>query len=236
MNQGISIIPITSSEYPNTLKRNLKYNSPVLLYVKGDESLLNAESIAIVGSRNASPVSLEFTKSIAKLASEKGQVVVSGFAKGVDKQALDSALESGGRSIIVLPQGISTFKTGMKTYYQQINSGSVLVLSTFHPNAPWSVECAMARNATIYGLANSIYAAQSDYKGGTWAGVIDGLRKGRTVYVRKPNEAEVNANNQLIEKGAIPVNMSGEVFQPKEENSESIIEGEPQLFNDDDFH
>jgi DNA processing protein len=208
--QGYELIPITSSEYSKTLKQNLKAtHSPALLYVKGNKQILHEKSIAIVGSRAAEGKSLEFTDNIAKLASKEFKVVVSGFAKGVDKQALDSAIKYKGQSIIVLPQGITTFSSGFKTYYKQIVDGDVLVLSTFHPKAVWSAGLAMARNPIIYGLADEIFVAESSEKGGTWSGVIDGLRKGRKIFVRNPEPNEKNANILLIQKGAIAVDYNG---------------------------
>ncbi len=209
-NKGYEFIPITSPEYSKTLKENLKAaHAPALLYVKGNKQIMQEKSIAIVGSRNASDKSLEFTDNIAKLASKEYKVVVSGFAKGVDKQALDSAINYKGQSIIVLPQGIMTFGSGFKKYYKQIVDGDVLVLSTFFPKAPWKAELAMARNPIIYGLASEIYVAESSDKGGTWSGVVDGLRKNRKIYVRKPDANENNANNLLIQKGAIAVDFNG---------------------------
>ncbi len=209
-NQGFEIIPITSPEYSKTLKANLKSaHAPAVLYVKGNKKILEEKSIAIVGSRDASETAIKFTDNIAKLASKEFKVVVSGFAKGVDKQALDSAINCKGQSIIVLPQGIMTFSSGFKNYYKQIIDGDVLVLSTFFPQAPWKAELAMARYPIIYGLAGEIYVAESAEKGGTWAGVVDGLRKGRKIYVRNPELNEKNANNLLIQKGAIPVDFNG---------------------------
>jgi DNA processing protein len=179
------------------------------LYIKGNKQILHEKSIAIVGSRAAEETSLKFTDNIAKLASNDFKVVVSGFAKGVDKQALDSAIKYKGQSIIVLPQGITTFSSGFKTYYKQIVDGDVLALSTFHPKAVWSAGLAMARNPIIYGLADEIYVAESSEKGGTWSGVIDGLRKGRKIFVRQTESYEKNANSLLIQKGAIAVNYNG---------------------------
>ncbi len=209
LDQGFDIIPVTSQEYSPTLKSNLKYSSPIVLYTKGNKQILHEKSIAIVGSRNANDNSLKFTDNVAKKASIEYKVVVSGFAKGVDKQALDSALAYKGQSIIVLPQGITTFSSGIKKYYKQIVGGDVLVLSTFHPKLPWSVDLAMARNSIIYGLASEIYAAQSDDKGGTWSGVTEGLKKGRKVYVRVPEKKEKCANKILISMGAAPVDIEG---------------------------
>ena len=119
---------------------------------------------------------------------------VSGFAKGVDKQALDSAINYKGQSIIVLPQGIMTFGSGFIKYYKQIVDGDVLLLSTFFPKAPWKAELAMARNPIIYGLADEIYVSESSDKGGTWSGVVDGLRKNRKIYVRQTDLYENTAN------------------------------------------
>jgi DNA processing protein len=210
LSQGYELLPITSPQYSKTLKQNLKTtHSPPLVYIKGNKQILNEKSIAIVGSRAAEGKSLEFTDNIAKLASKDFKVVVSGFAKGVDKQALDSAIKYKGQSIIVLPQGITTFNSGFKTYYKQIVDGDVLVLSTFHPKAPWSTGLAMARNPIIYGLADEIFVAESSEKGGTWSGVIDGLKKGRKIFVRQPEPTEKNANSLLIEKGAIAVDNYG---------------------------
>lgn len=210
ISQGFEIIPINSKAFSNTLKQNLKVkHTPPIIYAKGNKQLLLENSIAIVGSRKASKTALEFTNSIAKKAVGEYKVVVSGFAKGVDRQALDSALKYNGQSIIVLPQGITTFKSGFKKYYREIVEGNLLVLSTFHPKSKWSVGLAMARNPIIYGLANEIYVAESDLKGGTWEGAQDGLKKGRLIYVRAPLPKEKNGNLTLIEGGAIGVDLKG---------------------------
>lgn len=237
--QGFELIPIVSPEFSKTLKGNLKAaHSPAVLYVKGNKIILEEKSIAIVGSRDASEVALKFTDNIAKLASKEYKVVVSGFAKGVDKQALDSAINYKGQSIIVLPQGIMTFGSGFKKYYSQIINGDVLVLSTFFPKAPWRAELAMARNPIIYGLADEIYVAESSEKGGTWSGVIDGLRKGRKIFVRKPETTETNANLLLISMGATPVDFDGREL-PKTYDTipvtEAIIVSEPNTKDNLEF-
>jgi predicted Rossmann fold nucleotide-binding protein DprA/Smf involved in DNA uptake len=224
-NNGIEVVPVISQDYSKTLKENLKKSAPVVLYIKGNKQIMQENTIAIVGSRDASDKSLAFTDNIAKRASKEYRVVVSGFAKGVDKQALDSAIACKGQSIIVLPQGILTFETGFKTYYKQIIDGDVLVLSIFHPNATWGKELAMARNPIIYGLAKEIYVAESkpstnrqgkETKGGTYAGVMDGLKKGRKIFVRKTDHSEKNDNNYLIQNGAVAVDFDGNEIAPKE--------------------
>jgi predicted Rossmann fold nucleotide-binding protein DprA/Smf involved in DNA uptake len=226
LNEGYEIIPITSPDYSPSLKSNLKAShSPVILYIKGNKQLLKDGSVAIVGSREAADISLRFTDNIARMAVQHHKVVVSGFAKGVDRRALDSSIAANGQSIIVLPQGILTFSSGFREYYRQIVSGKVLVLSTFLPKAAWQRELAMARNPIIYGLANEIYVAESGEQGGTWAGVIDGLRKKRRIFVRQPDSYEHNANALLIRKGAIPVDLEGKQLELTVDDG-LVMEGE----------
>jgi len=210
--QGFELITFDSTKYPTTLKNNLKKKySPPLLYVKGDTQLFFEDKVAIVGSRNVGDKGVEFTKRIARKCTSEHKVIVSGYAKGVDKIALETVIENNGRGIVVLPQGIMTFKSGFKKLYEYIIDGKVLVVSTSHPKAEWSVSLAMRRNTYIYGLAEEIYVAESDHKGGTWSGVIDGLRKGRRIFVRKAAPDEKCANNELIAKGVIAVDEFGDV-------------------------
>jgi len=123
-----------------------------------------------------------------------------------------------------LPQGILTFQSGFKKYYKSIVNGDLLVLSTFFPKAGWDVGLAMARNAYIYGLAREIYVAETDSKGGTWEGAMDGLRRHRTVYVRIPEPGEKNANQKLIDLGAVPVDMDGNIRRDVAESSGELFE------------
>lgn len=223
-NQGYELIPLIHSDYSPILKYNLKLTySPPLLYIKGNKELLKKHSVAIVGSRDASEISLKFTENIAKKALENDEVIVSGFARGVDRTALNSALKYKGESIIVLPQGIMTFESGFKNYYKPILDGKILVLSVFHPQVHWNVKLAMARNPVIYGLAEKIYVAEASSRGGTYQGVIDGLRRGRKIYIRIPAENENNANKEILNiDGTIPVDMFGKEMEPIKKTTDSI--------------
>ena len=214
-NRGFSLIDfLDDKRYPPLLKKNLDYKyCPSMIYTYGNTDLFYEPSVSIVGSRSASDVALTFTENIAKIATKDMKVVVSGFAKGVDRKSLDATLENHGKAIIVLPQGILTADKITKDYYTQINQGEVLVISAFYPSGPWSVAYAMARNAYIYGLGEEIYVAESSTKGGTWSSAIDGLRKGRNVFVRNPSKTEKNGNIHLIQKGCTPIDIDGSVVE-----------------------
>ena len=104
-----------------------------------------------------------------------------------------------------------------------------MVISTYHPKVPWSVGLAMDRNKIIYGLAKEIYAAESSDSGGTWEGVLDGIKRGRKVFVRFATVDEKNANNYLIGKGAVPVDMTGKIIEKDKITLTSVQESETQL-------
>jgi len=65
----------------------------------------------------------------------------------------------------------------------------------------------------IYGLASEIYVAETDSKGGTWEGAMNGLKRQRKIYIRMPEPDEKNANQKLITLGAIPVNKDGVIIK-----------------------
>ena len=94
LKQGFQIIPINEKAYSPVLKKNLGIKfAPPLLYVKGNTKLLHEPSVAIVGSRNASQKAMEFADRVAQKCTYQYRSVVSGFAKAVDKQALDSTIK-----------------------------------------------------------------------------------------------------------------------------------------------
>ena len=82
------------------------------------------------------------------------------------------------------------------------------------------------------GLAEDIYVAESSEKGGTWSGVIDGLRKGRKILVRQPEQTEKNANKLLIQKGAVSVDFNGNELDKSYETNISdtlSVVNEPEI-------
>ncbi|MHC1603112.1 MAG: DNA-processing protein DprA [Candidatus Syntropharchaeales archaeon] len=222
---GVELVSFDSPKYPQTLKDNLgsKY-SPPLLYTKGNTQLFLDNKVAIVGSRDVSDKGVEFTKQIAKKCRFENKVIISGYARGVDRIALEAAIENNGRGIVILPQGIMTFKSGFKRLYRYIIDGRVLVISTYPPKAGWSVGLAMGRNVYIYGLSEEIYVAESDNKGGTWSGAVDGLRKGRKIFVRRATSEEKCANNELIAKGAIAVDELGNEVKSMRNLSTKLVQ------------
>jgi DNA processing protein len=101
---GNGIVTLADPGYPKTLLEIS--DPPPLLYVKGNAGLLNAPSLAIVGSRNATPQGIATAESFARTLSEAGLTIVSGLALGIDAAAHRGALCGQGSSIAVVGTGL----------------------------------------------------------------------------------------------------------------------------------
>jgi DNA processing protein len=207
-NDHIHMMTVLDPEYPTRLKSALTRSQiPSVLFYAGDLTILERQTIAIIGSRNASEVSLDFTRNIAQYFAEHGANVISGNARGVDRIAYEGVIHSHGYTTVVLPHGVrKVSKTQMRDLHQGIDAGKVLLMSQFQPDAPWLVSRAMDRNNVVTGLAQVVIVAESDSKGGTWEGANGALKQGRSLYVRHTPSSDILAGNELlIKKGGIPL-------------------------------
>ncbi len=202
--RAITILTALDAHYPRVLKATLQsaYLPPILFYT-GNLQLLEHMTIAIIGSRKASELSLAFTRVAACYLAEHNANVISGYARGVDRAAYDGATSTDGGTTVVLPHGIHMLsKAQMTEISQKIERGKVLVLSQFHPDAGWLVSRAMARNKVVTGLAQIVIVAESNMQGGTWDAANGALAQKRPVYVCQAVDAELLAGNAaLIERG-----------------------------------
>ncbi|GAC1695306.1 MAG: hypothetical protein NVS9B9_17900 [Ktedonobacteraceae bacterium] len=204
----IRMVTVLDPEYPALLKSALdRTHLPSVLFVMGDLHLLERRTIAIIGSRNASAASLDFTKTTAQTLAQQGANVISGNARGVDRAAYEGATSvSEGHTTVVLPHGIRKLsKAQMRDLLPRIEAGNVLLMSQFHPDAQWVVSRAMERNNVVTSLAQIVIVAESDIKGGTWEGATKALDQKRRVYIRQDDNLSLPGNAMLIQKGGMPI-------------------------------
>lgn len=207
--EHIHLVTVLDSAYPSLLKSALgRSHIPPVLFFMGNLELLVRQTIAIIGSRNANESSLAFTRMVAQYLSQQGANVISGNARGVDRTAYEGATSiDDGYTTLVLPHGIHKLsKAQMRDLQPRIESGNVLLLSQFHPDAQWVVSRAMERNNVVTGLAQVVIVAESDSKGGTWEGANGALKQGRRVYVHQSDNVHLlPGNNLLLERGGHPL-------------------------------
>jgi predicted Rossmann fold nucleotide-binding protein DprA/Smf involved in DNA uptake len=127
--------------------------------------------------------------------------VVSGGAKGVDAAAMQTCGEAGGIVIGVLAADLLRASVNRQNR-QGLQSGQLVLISPFNPEAGFNAGNAMARNRYIYALADyAVVVDSAEGEGGTWAGAIEDLRHEWTpLYVREA--ADKPGNLALIKKGA----------------------------------
>jgi len=197
---GLWVLSRSDSAYPIRLKKKLGQSAPPLLYGAGDTSLLDVGGLAIIGSRDVSDETLEFTRNIASACAHDKLGVISGGAKGVDSAAMQGAGEAGGVVIGVLAADL--LRASVNSHNRKgIQSGQLVLVSPFNPESGFNVGNAMARNRFIYALADyALVIDSAQGEGGTWAGAIENLRHDWVpLYVRTPCEKAGNA--ALIAKG-----------------------------------
>jgi predicted Rossmann fold nucleotide-binding protein DprA/Smf involved in DNA uptake len=202
-NNGLWVISRSDQAYPIYLKKRLVQAAPPIFYGVGQPALLQKGGLAIVGSRNVDKQVVDFTKAIAKKSAQQRITVISGGARGVDTEAMLTALTHGGTAVGVLADKLARTAVAGK-YRDALREERLVLISPFDPDAGFNVGNAMARNKYIYALSDWAVAVNSGYQeGGTWAGAIENLQaQWVPLFVRK-DEPMPSGNQQLLNKGAI---------------------------------
>ncbi len=199
---GLWVLTRSDADYPERLKQRLGRAAPAVLFGCGNKALLERGGIAVVGSRNAGEDGLEFARELGAEAAAQDYSLVSGGARGVDRYAMQGALERDGAALGVLAD--SLLRSAMAADYRQyILSGDLALISPFNPEARFQVGNAMARNAHIYCLADAAVVVSSEAgKGGTWSGAEENLKHGWVPLWARPDDAPGSGNPELVRRGA----------------------------------
>ncbi|MER8385711.1 DNA-processing protein DprA [Mesorhizobium sp. M0166] len=201
---GIKVIGRGDAFYPSLLKKKLRSAAAPILYLAGNSELLDAEAVCIVGSRNASESGLEFAAQLGQRCASEGLVVVSGDARGVDRVAMESAIEAGGSVTSVLVDALAKAVLA-KRNRDPILSGKLVLVTPYDPDSSFTVANAMDRNKYMYALASAAVVVDSDTKGGTWTGAVENEKHRWTrAFVRLANDA-APGNQRLVHLGLRPI-------------------------------
>ena len=201
------IILWTDETYPTRL-RHIP-DAPVLLYARGNLSLLKAPMVAIVGSRQCSAVAADIAARMAEGLSESGITVVSGMAAGIDGYAQRAALRHPGRSIAVLGTGIDVVYPASNSRLYEDLCRTGLVLTEEPPHAKAQPGSFPVRNRIISGLSLGILVGEAvSVKSGSLITSSLAAEYGRSVYVPAPDlfrGSVKDGTKKLIEEGAMQV-------------------------------
>lgn len=191
-------------DYPRALE-DLGESAPKVLYGVGDRECLNMPCISIIGARKATPYGQEVAEMAARVAVECDLVVVSGGAMGCDHAASRSAIDSGGRTIIVSGAGADVVypDTSRDIFHDAVRKGGAVISIS-----PWKSHpqrfTFVRRNAIIAAMSRSLFVTEAGLKSGTMSTAEVANQLGRNIYaipgsIFSPNS---QGTNSLIATGA----------------------------------
>ena len=162
----IKIISLFDKKYPKTL--SLIPNPPALLHISGNIDALNKDCVAIIGTRRPTNFGVDAARKLGALFAEKGYVVVSGLAEGIDSAAHRCALDAGGETVAVLAHGLdSIYPPKNKELADAIIKNNGTLVSEY----PWGTAINrsyfVARDRIQSGLSLGVFVIETDVKGGT---------------------------------------------------------------------
>lgn len=172
--------------------------------------------VAIVGTRKPTSYGKEVTFNLAYKLAQKGIIIVSGLAFGIDAIAHKAALEAGGTTIAVLANGLDTVypASHQKLANDIIQSGGALI-SEYPPGTPARDFQFLARNRIISGIADAVIVTEAAARSGTLSTVAHALGQNKEVFavpgsITSPLSV---GPNRLIQQGASPVLAVEDILQ-----------------------
>ena len=212
---GIRVVASVDEDYPARLVERLGAAAPPLLHVVGSIGLLGGPALGVVGSRDVSPEGAEVAADAARAAVAHGWGVASGGAHGVDRLAMNAALDAGGSGIGLLADSLLRV-TREPDVRIAIGEERLCLATPFAPSAGFSTGNAMARNRLIYALAEITLVVASDVeKGGTWGGATEALRRGFGAVAVWTGGGGGDGNPALVERGARPIDAVDQLWDPQ---------------------
>lgn len=201
----INTISSTKVKYPQRLRDIAK--PPSTLYTCGTLPEYGL-GIAIVGTRKPTAYGRHITSELAEKLAERGAVIISGLAHGVDGIAHQGALKVGGTTIAVLAGGLDTIypRAHDALGRQIVDSGGALV-SESPPGVPPMQFRFLERNRLVSALSDILIITEAGLRSGTINTVASALEQGKDVYVVPgPITSPMSAGcNALIAQGAMPI-------------------------------
>ncbi len=199
---GCFITP-SDEAYPDRLLEI--YDPPAVLWIRGNLALLQRAGIAVVGTRQPSPYGAGMAEMLSRDLSNRGVVILSGMARGVDTAAHKGAIEAGGKTVAVWGTGIDVIypKENKKLAEQIVATGGTIVseypLGTFPAPQNFPI-----RNRILSGMSVGVLVIEAAEYSGTRITARCAMEQNRDVYAVPGNVTNKNAwgPNTLIKQGA----------------------------------
>lgn len=208
---SIYCIPLGGENYPDLLQEISL--PPLILFAKGDIQQLSLPQIAVVGSRNASTGGLDNAYQMAQYLSQRGFVITSGLALGIDGAAHRGAVSTG-KTVAVLGTGVDViYPRRHAQLYEEIVANGGCIVSEFLPGTAPRAANFPRRNRLISGLSVGVLVVEAALKSGSLITAKSALDQGREVFaipgsIHNPLS---KGGHQLIKQGATLVETAADI-------------------------
>ena len=205
---------ITHENYPKRLLNC--YDSPSLLYYRGNADLNTSRIISVVGTRNNSDYGKSVCEKIIEDLQAENILIVSGLAFGVDTIAHKAALKNNLQTVAVLAHGLDRiYPTQNKTLAKQITAQGGL-LTEFISNTNPDKQNFPKRNRIVAGICDAVIVIESSKKGGSLitAELGNGYNKDVFAIPGRINDSKSEGCNYLIKNNkAALINSAGDFLE-----------------------
>jgi DNA processing protein len=207
------LICLGDPRFPQALLQTA--DPPLALYARGRADLLNAESIAIVGSRNPTAQGLENARAFAAHLSRAGYAIVSGLALGIDGAAHEGALQAGGGTIAVVGTGLDRVYPARHRALAHRIVEAGLIVSEFAIGMPALAQNFPVRNRIIAGLARGTLVVEAAVQSGSLITARLAAEAGRDVFAipGSIHSPQARGCHALIKQGAKLVDSAADILE-----------------------
>lgn len=211
---NIHTITYFDDNYPELLRET--YEPPWVLYGKGNIKLLNRDlKLAVVGARQPTEYGEIAVKTIFPELIDKGVVIVSGLASGIDTIAHETTIRLGGETIAIIAGGLFHIYPKSNKNLALHMMGNQLVLSEYPPYTMPSRWHFPMRNRIISGITRGTFVVEAKEKSGSLITANYAVQEGREVFALPGNITHTNSTgtNKLIQQGAKLVMCADDIME-----------------------
>jgi DNA processing protein len=238
------LLALDDRQYPPLL-RQIPYPPP-LLFVRGDPDCLRSPQLAIVGTRNPTPLGRETAHSFAAWLAGAGMIITSGLALGIDAAAHQGALANGGRTIAVMGTSLDRVYPAKHRDLAHAIAEQGALVSEFPIGTSPAAGNFPQRNRLISGLALGVLVVEAAAQSGSLITARQAVEQGREVFaipgsihnpLAKGCHALIRQGAKLVETADDILEELGSLAAVSAETPFSSIATSPSAANtlDDDY-
>jgi DNA processing protein len=229
-----AVVTLGDPRYPPALLN--APDPPLVLYAQGRVDLLQADSIAIVGSRHPTPQGAANARAFARELSDAGLTVVSGMALGVDAAAHDGGLAGAASTVAVVGTGLDRVYPRRHLALAHRIAQHGLIVSEYALGAPPLAAHFPQRNRIIAGLSRGTLVVEAAIQSGSLITARLANEAGRDVFAipGSIHSPQARGCHALLRQGAKLVETAQDVLEelrPAARPAAPPVAGEPSDAN-----